>query len=289
MRLGMNDNISNIKPKNIDAKTVSGFGSEWTSFTQAGLSQQEKKKIFEDYFDIFPWHLLPEGGGNGVDVGCGSGRWASIIAPLVANLHLVDASAAAIQVAKTNLTGFKKVQFHHASVDTMPIPNGSLDFAYSLGVLHHVPDTQQSIISIATKLKSGAPFLVYLYYAFDNRPFWYRCLWHLTEAGRFSIARLPYSLRYVASQLISIMVYWPMARLAKILEYFNSLPGTWPLTYYRDKSFYVMRTDALDRFGTRLEQRFTREQIKTMLEVAGFEDIKFSDHPPYWCVVGIKS
>ena len=61
-----------------------------------------------------------------------------------------------------------------------------------------------------------------------------------------------------------------------------------PLFEYRAKSFYTMRTDALDRFGTRLEQRFTRVQIEKMLEQAGLVDITFSDIAPYWCALGIK-
>jgi hypothetical protein len=49
-----------------------------------------------------------------------------------------------------------------------------------------------------------------------------------------------------------------------------------------------MRTDAYDRFCTRLEQRFTRQQIEQMLAGAGFGDIGFSDEVPYWCAVGRK-
>ncbi len=49
-----------------------------------------------------------------------------------------------------------------------------------------------------------------------------------------------------------------------------------------------MRTDARDRFGTPLEQRFTAEEIKSMMEDAGFVDIRFSDAPPFWCAVGFK-
>jgi hypothetical protein len=49
-----------------------------------------------------------------------------------------------------------------------------------------------------------------------------------------------------------------------------------------------MRTDAYDRFGTRLEQRFTREQIAGMLTRAGFEDVRFSDGEPHWCVVATR-
>ena len=49
-----------------------------------------------------------------------------------------------------------------------------------------------------------------------------------------------------------------------------------------------MRTDALDRFGTRLEQRFTKEEIHQMMLDAGLENIKFSDNIPFWCAVGTK-
>ena len=62
-----------------------------------------------------------------------------------------------------------------------------------------------------------------------------------------------------------------------------------PLSYYRSRSLYVMRTDALDRFGTRLEHRFTRKEITGMLESAGLRDIVFSENAPYWCAVGLRS
>jgi hypothetical protein len=96
-------------------------------------------------------------------------------------------------------------------------------------------------------------------------------------------------LRFGISQLIALGIYWPLARAARLLESARVLPASWPLMWYRDKSLYVMRTDALDRFGTRLEQRFTRETIALMLEQAGFRDVCFSDRPPYWCAVAIKS
>jgi len=50
-----------------------------------------------------------------------------------------------------------------------------------------------------------------------------------------------------------------------------------------------MRTDALDRFGTRLEQRFTRKEIKNMMQNAGLENIEFSNSKPFWVAVGYKS
>lgn len=192
-------------------------------------------------------------------------------------------------VAKANLGGVANVSFLNASVGALPIEDGSLDFAYSLGVLHHVPDTAAAVAEVAAKLKKGAPFLIYLYYAFDNRGFAYRALWRFSDGIRRVVSRLPHGLRYLVSQTIAAFVYWPLARTALLLERLHVLPGAWPLAYYRDKPFYVLRTDALDRFGTRLEQRFTRDEIRSMLADVGFVDICFSDRPPYWCAIGIKS
>jgi len=61
-----------------------------------------------------------------------------------------------------------------------------------------------------------------------------------------------------------------------------------PLSYYRDRSFYVMRTDALDRFGTRLEKRFSRAEIESMMSAAGLGTIVFREGAPFWCAVGSR-
>ena len=272
---------------NIDPATVSGFGDEWSRFDQSGLDAAEREQICADYFDIFPWEDLPQGA-VGADIGCGSGRWARVVASRVGLLHLVDASAEALEVARRNLACLDNVEFHPAPVADMPLADGSLDFAYSLGVLHHLPDTAAAIRSVAAKLRPGAPLLVYLYYAFDNRPAWYRLLWRTSELGRGAISRLPMPLRYLSSQLLAAGVYWPLARAARVLERAGALPRSWPLAYYRDKSFYVMRTDALDRFGTRLEQRFSQAQIRRMLEAAGLGRVQFSTTPPNWCALGYR-
>ena len=83
-----------------------------------------------------------------------------------------------------------------------------MDFGYSLGVLHHVPDTALGIKQCVDKLKHGAPFLLYLYYRFDNRPMWFRFIWHLTDLLRRVISKMPYGLRYFASQIIAFVVYF---------------------------------------------------------------------------------
>ncbi len=272
---------------NIDRKTVDGFGDEWERFDQSELDPKEAESLFMLYFSIFPWKDLPDRA-VGFDLGCGSGRWARLVAPRVGHLHCIDASAEALRVAKRNLKGIANCSFHCASVDKIPLVDNSVDFGYSLGVLHHVPDTEAGLQACVRKLKPGAPFLIYLYYAFDDRPRWYILVWHLSEKIRAVVSRLSFPLRFAVSQIIALIVYLPLARAAALLEFFGANVEKVPLAFYRHRSFYTMRTDALDRFGTRLEQRFTSGQIRAMMEAAGLEDIKFSISAPFWCAVGRK-
>jgi len=271
--------------RNLDDEVVRAFGDEWQRFDQRELSRAELEAIFDAYFHIFPWDELPPDA-RGFDAGCGSGRWAALVAPRVGRLHCVDASSQALNVARRNLSALPNCEFHHAAVDTMPLPDASLDFGYSLGVLHHIPDTAAGIAACVAKLKAGAPFLLYLYYAFDNRPPWYRALWKASEAGRALLSRAPRFIRHTGADIAAALVYLPLARMARLLEKMGKNVESFPLAFYRHRDFYVMRTDALDRFGTRLEKRFKRAQIAAMMEQAGLRDIVFSERAPYWCAVG---
>jgi len=280
----------NIYRENIDRKLVDDFGFEWSIFdNEDELSSANLKEIWEDYFHIFPWRKLPKGGGIGADIGCGTGRWAKFVAPRVKKLYLIDPSLDAINVAKTKLKQFNNLEFMITNADEFSVDDDSLDFAYSLGVLHHIPNTNQSFQSISKKLKKGAPLLVYLYYSFDNKPTFHRYLWKFSDLIRLSISSLPSRPKYYISQAIAILVYWPIARLGYLfIKLGLDVKNVWPLIYYSNKSFYFMKNDALDRFGTRLEQRFSKNEIKSLFIENGFTDIKFSEKEPYWCACGIK-
>lgn len=273
--------------KNIDEKTVASFGDEWLRFDQSAMSDEEAQQVFNDYFSVFPWNELPQDA-EGFDMGCGSGRWARWVAPRVGLLHCIDPSGA-IEVARKSLARHDNLSFHHASVDDHKLEANSQDFGYSLGVLHHVPDTAAAIRSCVDLLKPGAPLLLYLYYAFDNRPWWFRTMWSVSDWGRRLICKLPPWLKHAVTDVIAVFVYFPLAMFSRLMEGLGLNVSSIPLSYYRNCSFYTMRTDARDRFGTPLEQRFSRQQIAEMMKDAGLMNIQFSDIAPYWCAVGFRS
>ncbi len=271
---------------NTDQGTVDSFGDEWSRFDQASLPDAESLAIFQRYFSVFPWETLPAGA-VGFDMGCGSGRWARWVAPRVGALHCIDPSGA-IEVARRNLMGLPNVVFHQGGVDDGCLAPASQDFGYSLGVLHHIPDTTAALRACVDLLKPGAPFQLYLYYAFDNRSTSFRMVWRISEIVRFAVSSLPPGLKQLAAEVLAATVYFPLAKMAAVLEKVGMKVAWIPLSFYRDKSFYTMRTDSRDRFGTPLEQRFTRVQIEKMMSEVGLGNVVFSDTEPYWCAVGRK-
>src|SRR6476660_4586678 len=95
---------------NLDQKTVRDFGREWQRFDQRGVSPEENARSFLEYFAVFPWASLPRGA-VGFDAGCGSGRWAALVAPRVGHLHCIDPSAA-LDVARRNLASRTNCSSH---------------------------------------------------------------------------------------------------------------------------------------------------------------------------------
>ena len=271
---------------NIDRDTARAFDEKWGTSYPHRSGPQRVSRIFHQYFGMFPFDELASA--EGFELGCGSGRHAAWIAPLVGRLHCIDPSPNGLAVARRHMAGLANVDFQLAGVDEMALADASQDFGYSMGVLHHIPDTEAALASCTAKLKPGAPFLLYLYYDFENRPRWFRALWRLSDWGRKGISKLPFRARKAACDAIGIAIYWPLARAASVAARAGLQADRLPLSSYRDARLGNMRMAALDRFGTGVEQRFSRAAIRAMMDRCGLDQIRFQDGPPYWVAIGRK-
>ena len=274
-----------IQKNEID--TINSFGEEWIKFDQSKENKKKLYKIFKIYFTIFPWNKISKKS-VGFDMGCGSGRWAEFVAPKVGILHCIEPSKS-INVAKKKLKKFKNIVFHCKTVNKIKLKNSSQDFGYSLGVLHHILDVQSAMNCCTKLLKPGAPFLIYIYYALENRSVLYKALWKISDLLRKFICLFSEKYKLFFTDFIAALIYFPIARMLKLFNYFSLQTAKFPLSFYKDKSFYMMRTDARDRFGTIIEKRFKKIQIHQMMRSAGLVNIKFYNSTPYWCAVGYKS
>jgi hypothetical protein len=88
---------------------------------------------------------------------------------------------------------------------------------------------------------------------------------------------------------ISYIIHYPLSRISKFLNNFGIVTDNIPLNYYKNAAIYTMKNDALDRFGTKIEKRFSKSEISEMLSEAGLINIEFSPNPPFWVAIGYKS
>jgi SAM-dependent methyltransferase len=270
---------------NIDNEVVDHFGKEWSRYNYfGGIASSALDEQFAAYVKPINFEEFDGETSIAADFGAGSGRWTERLEPYFNKIYAVEPSSAAIKVMNEKFLGMEKIEVLHENVEVNSIPENSLDLAISLGVLHHIPNTRKAIADLSLKIKPGGTFLCYLYYKIDSKPMHYRLIFSLVNASRFLISRMPHRIRMMLARLIAISVYLPLARLSRLLIRRGKNVSNIPLHHYAEMPFVMLENDALDRFGTRLEQRFNKEEIIEMLIDADFDisTLNFSPAEPYW-------
>jgi ubiquinone/menaquinone biosynthesis C-methylase UbiE len=225
-----------------------------------------------------------------LDVGCGTGRWTKYLAPKTGFIEAVDPSNA-IFAADKLLGKIGNVRLSKASIESLPFADETFDFVMSIGVLHHIPDTERALRDCVKKVKKGGYFFVYLYYNLDRRGSFYKLLFTLSDLIRKIVSRFPGKIKHFICDILALIFYMPFVWIGRFFNFlgFKDLAKQMPLHGYQNRSFFMIRNDALDRFGTRLEQRFSKKQVKEMMESAGLTDIVISDGIPFYHAVGKKA
>jgi SAM-dependent methyltransferase len=249
------------------------FGAEWREHRQV---LPEHAAEFEQYFDLIDLATLKDA--RVCDLGCGNGRWSTFLKDRCRELVLVDFSDA-IYVARQNLRDAPNCLFFKGDITRLPFAADFTDFMFCLGVLHHLP---VPCLEATKQLKKYAPrLLIFLYYALDNRPLYFRALLGLVTAARKFLARIRSPLFRTAFSFIgTVFVYLPLVLLGRLLDPLGLARYVPLYEFYRNKSFKRIRQDVYDRFFTRIEQRVTRAQILTLQ--SHFKSVTISDHLPYW-------
>ena len=273
------------RDENLDQEVINSFGYEWAAFDYSDTDTNEALDAqFLAYCEPIDLSQFNPENSLAADFGAGSGRWTSRLLPYFCLVYALEPSDGASKVLTKKFANEKRIKILQETVGMNSVPSNSLDLAVSLGVLHHIPDTALAIKDVASKIKSGGVFLCYLYYKLENKPLHYRGLFWVSNSLRWVISRLPYVIRRFIAQLIGGVVYLPLSRVAKNLARKGKNVSNFPLHHYANMPFVMLQNDALDRFGTRLEQRFSKLDIEEMVAKAGFDvsTLKFSDNEPFW-------
>jgi SAM-dependent methyltransferase len=264
---------------NGDADLVRSFGEEWVKFN--AFTDEELNRVGGELFDLWPGGQTGRVGAM-VDIGCGSGRWTRYLRNRADHVDALDPSEAILKAASVH-ADLLHVRWTQARAEALPFATHTFDMALCIGVLHHLQDPVIALREAQRVVKPGGQLYFYVYYALEQRGRLYKTLFRISDLFRRVIHRLPGRLKRTVCELIAILVYLPLVSLARLMKAVGI--GIWkrmPLAYYHDKTYRIMRNDALDRFGTPREERFTQVQISAMLHEAGFSNVRFSAGPPYW-------
>jgi ubiquinone/menaquinone biosynthesis C-methylase UbiE len=270
--------------ENIDASVVHSFGEEWLKFNN--FDESTIDTIAAEYFDIVNEKIVNKQT-YAIDIGCGTGRWTKYISRMAGFVECVDPSDA-IYAADKLLADVENVRLSKASTESLPFPDETFDFAMSVGVLHHIPDTQKAMNDCVKKVKKGGYFYAYLYYNLDNRGGWYKGIFHASNLIRKVVCRLPHGIKKATCDVLAVTVYMPWVLLARFFvaigmrEFAKKIP----LAAYENKSFFVIRNDSLDKFGTSIEHRYSKKEVIEMMQNAGLTEIVVSPNTPYYHAIG---
>ncbi len=171
-------------------RTSNSFGLEWKKYSRYGwLGRGKGEKLdISDYRSAHLEHtwahtvetfwrktLLEPGEVRGklvLDVGVGNGRYAQACTDAGAEVVGIDLSEA-VDVAYANTKG--KVNTVQCDIFNLPFKEGCFDVIYSIGVLHHTPDTKAAFESVQKLVKKNGIVSIHLYhkgnpiYEFNDR------------------------------------------------------------------------------------------------------------------------
>lgn len=249
------------------------FGEEWKTYNQV-LPEHERE--FKEYFDLVDLTTLTDA--RVCDLGCGIGRWAFFLHGRVREMVLVDFSEAIFE-ARRNLSNADNVLFFMGDLKRLPFRADFADFLYCLGVLHHLPTPA---LQEGRALARYAPrLLIYLYYSLDNRGVHFRAMLAGATLIRQILARVRGAMaRAMLTELLMWLLYLPLILIGHLFAP-TGLGRFVPLYEgYRGKTLARIRQDVYDRFFTRIEQRFSRQQIRELRDT--FSEITISGGIPYW-------
>lgn len=251
----------------------STFGHEWQSFPDI---MPEHETEFRQYFDVVQLDSLS--GKRVADLGCGIGRWSYFLKDRAEALVLVDFSEA-IFVARRNLRDSNSAVFIMADLLRLPLRRDAVDFAFCLGVAHHLP---VGALQAVRELGSYAPrLLIYLYSALDGHPIHYRLMMAPVTALRRLVCTVHSpAFRAVFTWLATLFLYLPLVGLGHLLRPVGLSRFVPLFDFYHGKSLERIRQDAYDRFFTRIEQRFSRRDIMQLSD--RFSRIQISPQIPMW-------
>lgn len=240
---------------------VDAFSFEWQIHRRTQYTSADNQASRTDFGRKIEMPLTGLEGKLVLDAGCGTGRYGDVLKDSGAEIICVDYSYA-VDVARENLSGRPNVHFIQADIFELPLRNDLFDYIYSVGVLHHTPDTRKAFDALVRKLAPGGRISIYVYPSYD------RVFRLITNFYRKFTTHLPKRLLY------------QLCKVAIPLHYVQKIPVLGPIicnlipsgSIYEDPQWRVLNT--FDWYSPKYQWAHTVEEVFAWFEEAGLESIR---------------
>ncbi|CAN5887241.1 hypothetical protein BH23PLA1_BH23PLA1_16280 [soil metagenome] len=246
------------------SRTKSTYSLQWNRYRI--LRPEEDRATFRNRTGLTGDDLL---GRLVLDAGCGMGRYARVASDLGARVVGIDLSRA-VEAARELSADCPIVGFLRGDLLRPPLALGSFDQIYSLGVLDHTPDPRLAFLRLATLLKPGGRFAIWVYPR--EKP----AVERIMNFHRAISTRLPPRWLEPLSRLAAPIGGWkrrlmasrhrPIVRLGVALHAL-----TIGVSMHPDPE--VRACDTLDWYAPKYLSRHTREEVEGWFQEAGLVDV----------------
>lgn len=209
-----------------------------------------------------------------IDIGCGSGRFTKQAALAGAKVAFGTDLGESVVVAYELTKELENVCIVQADIYHMPFRR-TFNFAYSIGVLHHLPQPESGFKAALPVLKIGGQMLIWVYNRRSNA----RAI-YLYEPLRAFLKHLPASLLHRISYLPALAVHSlnSLTHLLKALRV-PALAKRIPFSYYANFPFNMKLNDAFDVLATPKSNYYLVEEIRQWFRDARLTKIRTHQHP----------
>jgi SAM-dependent methyltransferase/uncharacterized protein YbaR (Trm112 family) len=266
----------------IQKNTRESFGYEWLRY-DVDLEEEDLEVFLED-------SQISEkefGGKVILDAGCGMGRYTRIAGKMggeIIGIDLSQSTVKAYQMTRDNTS----VHIIQGDIIKLPFREKQFDVIYSMGVLHHTPDTRRSVVSLTKYLRKGGLISIWVYgtagkyryfktnplrkdrqgYAKNNMS--KRLHWFIVYVREI----LSKTVRLVTTRMYVPLLYllcYPLAAIGKVpfLKY---------LTASVHKNWKVRLLENFDWFSPQYQSHHTKEEVASWFKEAKLDDISMLKH-----------
>lgn len=266
-------------------KTLEGYSYQYVALNDP---RREVERWRENFLSSVPVGPDFFSGKTGIDVGCGNGRHLYCAHELGAEMVGVDLSEG-VEIAGANTAQCARCHVVQGDIYHLPFKQDLFDFAYSIGVLHHLPNPREGFRRILPTVKQGGSVLIWVYGLRDMR-LWYRFS-HMTWL-RGIAPRLPRRGQYAVSAILASLLelgVWLPCRVVSYLPGGGAVVRRIPLGDACRRSFRSKVRSVFDRIQPPVTHYHTGEELEGWFREVGLTAVTVLNRDGRgWMVGGIK-